>query len=212
MKRTVTGIILCVCLLFMLAGSVTFCLAASRTKANAPTEDNDPIDTVSEFFEAIERKDYDTYTDYLYECKSLGLENEPEDKTEKILWNEFRSGFSHEIKGTAVTEYDRARVNVRVSGLSLSKFSEDVKKKTKANISRIMDNPSEGVKIFDENGDYLEDFITEQYNKAIEETLKDGKKYRSDTEITVELVYIQGKWKIVVSDELAETLNGSKFM
>lgn len=212
MKRTGAGIVLCILLLLFLTVSVSFCLAASQTKATAPLENNNPADTVSAFFTAVEQQDYDLYTDYLHECKSLGLENEPEDEIERILWNEFRSSFSHEIKGDVRVEYDRAYVDVQLTGLSFPKASDEVKKKTKALISEKMNNPSVDDKIFDDNGEYLEEFVMEQYNKAVEEFAESGGNYLSSAEITVELVYIQGKWRIVVTDELAEALVGNIFM
>lgn len=210
MKRLKTGIILCAVLISAVAAGAVFCLVSSQTKATPPA-DKKPCETVTTFFEAVERRDYGSYADCLYECSSLGLENEPEDGTEKLLWEKLRASFAHEIKGEAETDYDRARVRVKLTGFSLKRASVDVRRKTQNYIAETMQNPSLDDVIFDDSGNYCEDFIMERYEKAVADVAENSDKYRSSTEITVELVYIEGKWRIVVTDELSEALTGSRF-
>lgn len=213
MKRKTTGIILSIIFLACVMGAAGYCLHASQTAAQAPSDGEfDPKITVSAFFEALNNKNYEACYDCLLDCDSLGLENKPKDVTEKLLWEKMCSSYSYEIIGDAQTEADGAVIKVRITGLSLSEASKDANKAAKKMIEAAMKHPDSDENIFDENGEYLEKFIMKYYSKAVETVMEESDEYLSNAEIDMVLQYVNGKWKIVVTDELAEVLTGISFM
>lgn len=170
--------------------------------------EGDPKAVVNEFFTDICLEDYeaahaltDSRTDY-------GVEMIPENDLEECYIEKLRAGYSYEMIGEPLVKGLRASQNVKVRYFNMPSTGMDVKAKTMTNLDDyVQSHPKD--EVYDEKNNYLDGITDLMYERAVKSVVGGGKSYFYSFDLLqVEMEYTDGRWQIVMDDELKNVLNG----
>lgn len=169
--------------------------------------EEDPIDTVTEFFDAIALGNYTAAYEHLNGYSSLGLENSPEGEAAKLLSNALERSYSYSLSGAAVIDGITARQDVSFNYLDIAAIDEQVQILTPKKLNELVaENPRS--KIYDENNEYLPEITQKAYINALKEVLSNAESFSTGTTLTISLDYINKTWLITPDQALFKALLG----
>ncbi len=169
--------------------------------------EGDPRDTVTGFFDAIVSGDQTAACGFLADYADLGLNAVPDDPVSAEMICALRESYAYELVGNCVTDGLSAKQAVRLRYLDFSKMSSDLQDGTNECVRLLVDRLSKE-EIYDGDGGYRAEFITEAYAQAVEMTLSHREDYYTSDLIELDLICQEGIWLIDTSPELLAALCG----
>ena len=164
--------------------------------------------TVEAFCSALEEGDYASLEKLVYGYSSLGLTNEPSSDSAQILLRCLRDSYSCIAVGDGQMEGMTARQTVRVDYFSVALAEENVRKRAQELYDERLEDAQVNEDLYDENGDLKESIALDIYEKTLKEIAANPEEFIVSEEITLELVYSEGCWRIVLNDRLVDVLLG----
>jgi exopolysaccharide biosynthesis protein len=163
---------------------------------------------VNEFFTDICLEDYEAAHALTDSRAAYGVEMIPENDLEECYIEKLRAGYSYEMVGEPLVKGLRASQNVKVRYFNMPSTGMDVKAKTMANLDDyVQSHPKD--EVYDEKNNYLDGITDLMYERAVKSVVGGGKSYFYSFDLLqVEMEYTDGRWQIVMDDELRNVLNG----
>ena len=170
--------------------------------------EGDPKAVVNEFFTDICLEDYEAAHALTDSRVAYGVEMIPENDLEECYIEKLRDGYSYELVGEPLVKGLRASQNVKVRYFNMPSTGMDVKAKTMANLDDyVQSHPKD--EVYDEKNNYLDGITDLMYERAVKSVVGGGKSYFYSFDLLqVEMEYTDGRWQIVMDDELKNVLNG----
>ncbi len=170
--------------------------------------EGDPKAVVNEFFTDICLEDYEAAHALTDSRAAYGVEMIPENDLEECYIEKLRAGYSYEMIGEPLVKGLRASQNVKVRYFNMPSTGMDVKAKTMANLDDyVQSHPKD--EVYDEKNNYLDGITDLMYERAVKSVVGGGKSYFYSFDLLqVEMEYTDGRWQIVMDDELRNVLNG----
>ncbi|MCR5598331.1 MAG: phosphodiester glycosidase family protein [Lachnospiraceae bacterium] len=170
--------------------------------------EGDPKAVVNEFFTDICLEDYEAAHALTDSRVAYGVEMIPENDLEECYIEKLRAGYSYEMIGEPLVKGLRASQNVKVRYFNMPSTGMDVKAKTMANLDDyVQSHPKD--EVYDEKNNYLDGITDLMYERAVKSVVGGGKSYFYSFDLLqVEMEYTDGRWQIVMDDELKNVLNG----
>ena len=167
----------------------------------------DPMETVTTFFDSVCAEDYSAAYECLSGYDTLGLENIPEDTYAAAFWKIVRSNTSWEALSGTVNGTE-ASMQVSVISPDLNQLVEGLGDDVNARIEERVEEAATTDGIYDEENNFLQEFVLEVYDEVLTERLKQASYPTMTTTVTVYLIYTDSVWKIVPDTELMNALTG----
>lgn len=170
--------------------------------------EGDPKAVVNEFFTDICLEDYEAAHALTDSRAAYGVEMIPENDLEECYIEKLRAGYSYEMIGEPLVKGLRASQNVKVRYFNMPSTGMDVKAKTMANLDDyVQSHPKD--EVYDEKNNYLDGITDLMYERAVKSVVGGGKSYFYSFDLLqIEMEYTEGRWQIVMDDELRNVLNG----
>ena len=170
--------------------------------------EGDPKAVVNEFFTDICLEDYEAAHALTDSRAAYGVEMIPENDLEECYIEKMRDGYSYEMIGEPLVKGLRASQNVKVRYFNMPSTGMDVKAKTMANLDDyVQSHPKD--EVYDEKNNYLDGITDLMYERAVKSVVGGGKSYFYSFDLLqIEMEYTEGRWQIVMDDELRNVLNG----
>ena len=170
--------------------------------------EGDPKAVVNEFFTDICLEDYEAAHALTDSRAAYGVEMIPENDLEECYIEKLRDGYSYEMIGEPLVKGLRASQNVKVRYFNMPSTGMDVKAKTMANLDDyVQSHPKD--EVYDEKNNYLDGITDLMYERAVKSVVGGGKSYFYSFDLLqIEMEYTEGRWQIVMDDELRNVLNG----
>ena len=190
-----------------MAGFACFFAVMYGSIYNRP--DADPVETVTRFFDSVQARNYPEAYACLSDYASLGLENEPESAEAKAMYDALRGSYSYTLSGgSTVTGLEASqRVVLRVLNL---RMTENAVQQQVNGILEEMVTAMPASEVYDGNGGYLTSFTDAIYREALNRALQNTDALCSDTQLLIQLKYMDGTWKIVTDRSLMTALIGGE--
>ena len=129
------------------------------------------------------------------------------DETEKLIISKLRDSYSYTVSGSGKLNGTHASVPASVEYLDLSKLTPDLLSSVNTRLESMVETHRKS-EIYDENENYREDVLHAVYEEAVEEILQKPENYLSQSDVTLEMDYKKGEWKIVPNPDLKLALAG----
>ena len=192
---------------FLVAVAFALCITGSvRGPVYTKTEGN-PCDVITSFFDSIISGNYSSACDNLAEYSDIGLDVKPDDVVSAKMIDALRTSYDYELVGDCIINGLSASQKVRIRYLDLSKMSSDLQQNTNETIRLMVDSHLKN-EIYDEDGNYRNDFISEAYSEAVDIALSHKNDYYSYSMIDIDMSYKSNHWLIYSSPELFAALCG----
>ena len=190
-----------------MAGVACFYAAMYGSIYNRP--DADPAETVTRFFESIRARNYPEAYACLSDYASLGLEKEPESAEARAMYDALRNSYSYTLSGSSSVTGLEASQRVVLRALNLRMTENAVQQRVNGILEELVTTMPES-EIYDGNGGYLTSFTNTIYKEALNQALQNTDTLCSDTQLLIQLKYMDGTWKIVTDRNLMTALIGGE--
>ena len=171
--------------------------------------DADPVETVTRFFDSVQARNYSEAYACLSDYASLGLENEPESTEAKAMYDALRGSYSYSLSGNSTVTGLEASQRVVLRALNL-RMTENAVQQQVNGILEEMVTAMPASEVYDGNGGYLTSFTDAIYREALNRALQNTDALCSDTQLLIQLKYMDGTWKIVTDRSLMTALIGGE--
>ena len=190
-----------------MAGVACFYAAMYGSIYNRP--DADPAETVTRFFESIRARNYPEAYACLSDYASLGLEKEPESAEARAMYDALRNSYSYTLSGSSSVTGLEASQRVVLRALNLRMTENAVQQRVNGILEELVTTMPES-EIYDGNGGYLTSFTDTIYKEALNQALQNTDTLCSDTQLLIQLKYMDGTWKIGTDRNLMTSLIGGE--
>lgn len=165
------------------------------------------LEQVEAMMDSFCRGDYAAAGDYLYGTPDLGADREAADAVGSLIWEAFQESMTYELAGECYATNDGLAQNIRVTTLDISGVTAYLEAHARENIETRAREAEDYDTVFDENDEYRTEFIQEVLREttlqALEETAA-----QVTTEVTLNLVWSEGKWWVVSNEALLKAVSG----
>ena len=162
---------------------------------------------VEKVMQALDDRDYAQAAANMVGTPDLGMDSEPEDAVGKLFWQAYLDSFSYEIIGECYVTKDGLAQQVKITTMDLNAATEPLREKSQQMLEERVaaaENPDE---IYDDKGDYREDFVMEVLLDTAKEVLE-GEQPTKSAELILNLKFRSGRWQVVFDDALLKALIG----
>jgi len=170
--------------------------------ARALGQTADPQQTVSEFFEALGNSDYAAANEFLGDCTLKNTTVELNDPAAQKLFQALGESISFEFCGECRTEGLTAVQTVDVTYLDIQSAASQLNTLVNEQIEALFLEAEDTDALYDENGEYTEEFINRAFNNAVVIMLENAPAYYVTRQIDVDLYFENAEWLIRISDDL----------
>ena len=171
--------------------------------------DADPVETVTRFFDSVRNGNYPEAYACLSDYASLGLEKEPESAEAKQIYDTLKSSYSYSLSGTSTVTGREATQRVVLRALNLRMAETAIQQQVNGIVEEMVATlPQE--EVYNGNGGYLTSFTDAVYAEAQNRALENIDSLCTDTQLLIQLKYMDGTWKIVTDRSLMSALVGGE--
>lgn len=193
--------------LCLMVGTVVLCLG-SLHKNPALVEVSAAAQQRAEaFLEAVAQGDYAEAGTMMLGQPDLGADREPADAVGVLVWDAFVVSMKYEFTGDFYATENGIARDVRMTCLDVSGVTQTLEERAKARLQQRVSENGYDPELYDENGNYREDFVEEVLLEAAEQALQEDGKTTS-RELTLKLVFQGDQWWVVPEQALLEAISG----
>ena len=164
--------------------------------------------TAERFCDALDSGDYAAIEDMISGYSSLHLEEQPQSATDRRLHQCLVESYDSRPVGSGTVSGMTAQQDIEVSYFSLSLASGDVKLYTREYYDRLLESGQDNDDLYDENGALLESVAMELYEQSIDRIIEERERYTATEVFTLEMTYENGRWDIILTNDLVRILLG----
>ena len=164
-------------------------------------------ETAEALLAAVCAGDYDTASGLVYGTPNLGMDREPADEVGRLLWEAFQESFAYELEGECYATDTGIAQNVTVTHLDFSSVTASLGERSQTLLVQRVAEAEDADTVYDENGDYREDFVLEVLREVTLDALREDAKNK-EQKLTLNLVHKRGQWWVVMDQALLSALTG----
>ena len=172
-------------------------------------ESSDPSQRAVEFMDRVLGGDASEAEKMLIGSGKLGLDAEPEDELGKMLYAALQESFSYEISGVCTENSVNASQNFTVTYLDIPSLTALQQDATNARLARYLEAAERADEVQAEDGSWLPEVAMKALVEVTSELLANAREHYTETELTVNMQYSGGEWKIIADDALFAILSGN---
>ncbi len=201
------------CAAFTLAGTA---LAAAAVWIGLNYRDAVPIlltppdsatGQLTAMLDAVCAGEYDQASAYLLGKPDLGVTGTPEDAVGALFWERYQQSMDYALVGDCYATEEGLSQDITITYLDLSAVTENLRARSQAMLEQRVAQTEDLTLVYDENYEYREDYVMAVlYDAALEALEQDGRKVT--VELTVNLMFQNGKWWILVDTPLLDAISG----
>ena len=168
------------------------------------------VETADAVMAAVCAGDYEAAGEKMYGKPNLGTDRAPGDPVGQVLWDAFLDSLSYELVGDCYATDAGLAQDVTFTCLDFSSGTASLQSRAlELLVQRVADaeGSEDADTIYDEKGDYREDFVMEVLLEVTRDALKEDAKNKEQT-LTLNLVYKQGSWWILADSALLGAISG----
>lgn len=162
---------------------------------------------VLEFMDAVCVADYEKASSLISGNPDLGLDRDAADEVGALLWDAYTASLSYSVVGNCYATDDGLAQKVTLTGLDITSVTSVLKERSQALLEKRVAETEDADDVYDENNEYREDFVMKVLYDATAQALKNDAKEMT-VEFTVNLVYQNDEWMIVVDNQLLDAISG----
>lgn len=162
---------------------------------------------VQTMLDAVCSRDYETVSDSLYGRPNLGLDREAADSVGRMFWDAVSGSFSWESRGEFYATDSGVALDVTISAIELDSLTENLRARAQSLLEQRVADAEDTSEIYDENNEYRTEFVMAVLEDAARDALEQDATTAS-WDLTLNLLYENGRWWIMPEQELLEAISG----
>lgn len=151
--------------------------------------------------------EYEAVSQVLWGQPELGMDRAPEEEVGKLFFAAYQDSLEYEVLKTCYATDDGVALDVRVTCLDLEHITGDLRQRSQALLEQRVAEAADIAEVYDESGEYREDFVMDVLYQAAQQSLTEQGKTVT-RELTLDCVYQDGRWWILPGDLLLEIISG----
>ena len=167
----------------------------------------EPVVCAKRFLSFVCDKDEEDAKKILSSDDSLFVSPENPDETEELIFSSLRESYSYSVTDPGSSEDTHTSVSASINYLDMEKSVPELKEYVNSRLAELVEN-SRRSDVYDENDEYRQDVLNDVYAEAVKKVLEDPEKYYSDSDITLDLDYSNGEWRVAPNPALKLALSG----
>lgn len=168
----------------------------------------DPALTAEQFCSALNEWDHEAISGMTGNYDAADFDFELDSPLEAKLHDCLTDSFACELSEKGTVEGMNASYDMSVSYFVFSRAADDIRKYTQRHYDELLASGQDNSDLYDKNGNLLESVAMDLYENAVEIVISDKDKYISTRDLTLDLVYENGRWDVMLSEELIDVLLG----
>lgn len=185
----------------LVLSAILLALCGCSGEAVSLTELPDPTVSVEEFFEHLSNEEYAAADELVYNYVTLGMTKSGniDDALMQVFCRQLKEQRSYEVVTEPQVSGKTAIMTVKVTTLDLREVYDP-----------LIENVKETIRTMQYNGENTdsEEIILEVASEELSSLLTSDKPLTTTGIFALELVYSNGKWRLIISDELYSALIG----
>lgn len=177
---------------------------ASPVLVSVPPEASQQAEAV---MEALCSGDFAGAEALLYGNPDLGIDREPADPVGAMIWNAYVESLDYELVGGCYASDTGLAQDVKIISMELPTVTEQLGVRTQALLQQRLEEAQDVSEIYDEHNEYRPDLVQEVLLEAAGQALEEDTRY-SYQNITLQLVYSQGRWWVAADEALLNAISG----
>lgn len=207
--RKLSSLILGIAAIIAIIATIIVCSTAIDAKPVIKDEGKDPTAVAEEFMALAFSGESSEAEKLLFGSSKLGLDSKPQDKLGSMLYDALLESFSYEPIGECLKESIDASQSFTVTYLDLPSVTALQQEATNARLARYVDEAQRAEEVLAEDGSYLPEVAMAALEEVTAELLADAESHYVSTELTLQLRYSGGEWKVIADEALFAILSGN---
>ncbi len=164
--------------------------------------------TAEKFCSALNSGDLETIDGMINGYSSLNLTAVPDSSASAKLRQCLTDSYDSRLSGSGSSSGMTAEQEIEVSYFSAPLASEDIKQLTQQQYDALLAQTSDTADLYDEEGNLTEERAMALYEESVDRIVADSHRYTVTETITLQMVFENGRWEIVLDDSLVRVLLG----
>ena len=161
--------------------------------------------TVTGFMNAVCEADFVLASQMIQGNPELGINAEPTDSVGAIIWDAYWSSTKFELVGDCYATDTGVAQNVSFTRLDVTSISEHLRERSMEILQQRVAQAKDPSEIYDENNEYREELVMSILEEAAQRIIEEDAELVT-VQLTVNLCYEDGQWKIAADKELINQL------
>lgn len=157
--------------------------------------------------DAICEGDFSAAGAQMYGQPDLGVDRQPADTVGVLIWDAFVDSLAYEFHGNCYATDAGVARDVTITCLDISSVTDTLGERSRSLLAQRVAEAEDVEQIYDENGEYREDFVMEVLYDAAVQALKEDAVYETQ-DVTLNLTYQQDRWWVLPSQPLIAAISG----
>lgn len=189
------------------AGTVFLCLHSLNREPVLLEEPKEAVSQVEKLFQAVCDNDYAAASALMYGSPDLGAGSPESGEISTMIWDAYVDSLGYELSGDCRPDGEGLVQRVKLSYLDIPSVTDALQERSRALLQERMEQAEDVDQIYDENNEYRQDFVDAVVADAARAALAEDARY-VETELTIRLVFDDGRWWILADDELMRAISG----
>lgn len=158
--------------------------------------------------EAVAQGDFTQAGQLMLGQPNLGADREPADPVGKMIWELFVGSIRYEFTGDCYATDSGIARDAVIETLDISSVTASLRDRSQKLLNQRVSQAEDVSQIYDEKGDYREDFVMEVLQEAVSQSLAEDAVY-TQRQVTMNLRYQDGQWWVLPEQPLLTAIFGS---
>jgi hypothetical protein len=188
--------------------AVTICRTGPETETVFLAEPADSRLTAESFFEAVCAGRYKDAYAFLSGSSDLGLQNEPRDESERLLYDALRGSYAVSLGGEAVRTGTTAALEADFTCLDVPALMGGIHDDVNTLLAIAVENAKYAGDVYNGDGSYRDEVVRAAYLQALKERIGRAEQYYTTVRLKVTMEYRDRAWQIVPDEAMMDALAG----
>ncbi|MBR2879320.1 MAG: hypothetical protein IKC02_01465, partial [Oscillospiraceae bacterium] len=207
--RVVVSVLLGLVAAFAIVATILISIFAVSSKPVIMSEGADPSGKAEEFLSLVLSGEYSEAEKLMVGDSELGLGSKPQDNLGAMLYEALQNSFSYEVKSECVSDSINASQSFTVTYLDLPSLTALQQEATSARLAQYVEAAIRAEEVLAEDGSYLPEVAMRALEEVTAELLTNVEDHYVSKDITINMQYISGEWKIMADNSLFAILSGN---
>ncbi len=207
--RNIVSAVLGIAAIAAIVITISVCVRGLEASPVMMDESSDPSAAAEEFVSLVLSGNSAEAEKMLLGSGKLGLDSVPEDKLGRMLYDALQESFSYEISGQCSDESINASQLFTVTYLDIPSITALQQEATNTRLAEYLDAAERAEEVQADDGSYLPEVAMRALEEVTAELLENAEDYYVQTELTINLQYSGGEWKVIADEALFAILSGN---
>ena len=207
--RISASVILALVAVFAIVATILISIFALNSKPVILSESADPSGKAEQFLSLVLSGEHSEAEKLLVGEGKLGLDSKPQDELGAMLYTALQDSFSYKVNSECVSDSVNASQSFTVTYLDIPSLTALQQEATNTRLAEYVEAAVRAEEVLAEDGSYLPEVAMRALTEVTAELHENAETYYAESELTINLQYVSGEWKVIADESLFNILSGN---